>query len=198
MANWPGPYSVEFTYLALTREHSHELNCIAIGDPPPGTAIASITLATRSGGSVALQTAVQNYWNWYRQGHAVATALLSWTLWKYNIGTLEKTFVNAGTVTNPLGSAGTAVPFWQDIATFRTAGGNILNVTWMEGNSGGLNDSVVLVPNPLGNAYQKVASYLLSSEGWAFGRDDTWPIASLKRSSSQNEALWRKVNRPNA
>lgn len=198
MANWPGPYAVEYTYVSALREHSCELNCIAIGDPAPGTAIGSITLATRSGGSVALQTGVQNFWNWYRQGHAVASSLLTWTLWKYNVGTLEKTFVNAGTVTNPLGSAGVAVAFGQDIATFRTAGGNILNVVWMEGNSGGLQNSVVLTPSAVGDAYQKVAAYVLSSEGWIFGRDDTWPIASLKRSSGQNEALWRKVNRPNA
>jgi hypothetical protein len=197
MANWPGPYAIEFTYVALTREHSSELNCIAVGDPAPGTAIASISLATRSGGSVALQTGVQNYWNWYRIGHGNTSSLLSWTLWKYNVGTLEKTFVNAGTVTNPLGSGGTATPFWQDIITFRTAGGNILNVEWMEGVSVA-NNSVVLTPSAVGDVYQKTAAYLLSSEGWAFGRDDTWPIAALKRSSGQNEALWRKVNRPNA
>jgi hypothetical protein len=197
MPNFPGPYSVEFVYQALTREHSMELNCAAIGNPPPGTAVASITLATKGGGSIALQTGVQNFWNFYRLGHGVTSSLLEWRLWKYTTGTYEKAFVAGGTVTNPLGGAGSANAMRQAIASFRTASGGIMYVEWLEGNTA-LDTSVVLTPSGVGAYQQQVASYLLSSEGWAIGRDDSFPISALKFSQGQNEALWRKVNRPNS
>jgi hypothetical protein len=197
MASWPGPYAVEFKYSVLTREHSHEVNCVAVGNPPPGTAIGSISLATRSNGTVLLQTAVQNYWNWYRGGHATSCSLLSWTLWKYTVGTLEKTFVNAGSVTNPTGATGTPIPAQQVVLSFRTAGGGIMNIEYMEGYDN-RTSSTPFVANATGTYFEKVGAYVLSSEGWLFGRDDTWPIATLKISGGQNEALNRKITRPNA
>src|SRR5215207_8975432 len=133
MANMPGPYAVEYKYQAFTREHSAELNCVAIGSPAPGTPVASITLATRSGGSVALQTGVQNFWNFYRAGHGTASSLLEWILWKYTTGTYEKTYVAGGTVTNPLGSNASAFATRQGIASLRTGAGGIMFVEWIEG-----------------------------------------------------------------
>lgn len=197
MPNFPGPFAVEFKYLALTREHSAELNCVAIGNPPPGTPVASITLATKSGGSVSLQTGVQNFWNFYRGGHGTATSLLEWILWRYTDASYEKTFIASGTVTNPLGAAGTAQPARQEIATMRSAGGGIMRIEWMEGIVTG-DTQQALVPSGSGSYYQQVAAYLLSSEGWAIARDNGFPIAGLRRSLGQNEAIWRKINRPNA
>lgn len=198
MPNLPGPYSVEYSYQALTREHSLELNCAAIGSPPPGTPIGSISLATKGGGSILLQTAVQNFWNFYRGGHGTATSLLEWTLWKWTGSGLSKDFVASGTVTNPLGSAGTgAVATRQAIASFRTAAGGIMYVNWIEGASNA-DTKVALVPSGVGLYQQQVAAYLLSSEGWAIGRDDSFPIGALRFSQGQNEAVWRKVNRPNS
>lgn len=197
MANFPGPYAVEFKYQALTREHSAELNCAAIGNPPPGTPVASITLATRSGGSVALQTGVQNFWNFYRTGHGNTASLLEWALWKYTVGTYEKAYVAGGAVTNPLGSGGTATAARQAVASLRTANGGIMFVEWLEGIATE-DSSIALIPSGVGAYYQSVAAYLLSSEGWAIGRDDSFPIAALKVSRGQNEAIWRKINRPNS
>lgn len=195
MANFPGPYAVEFKYQAATREHSAELNCAAIGNPPPGTPAASITLATRSGGSVALQTGVQNFWNFYRGGHATTNTLLEWSLWQYVTGTFEKVFVTGGSVTNPLGASGTPQATRQSIISLRTANGGVMFVEWLEGNT--LADTTAaLIPSGVGTYFQQVAAYLLSSEGWAIGRDDSFPIAALKTNHGQNEAIWRKVNRP--
>lgn len=197
MPNLPGPYSVEYRYQALTREHVLELNTIAVGNPPPGTAVASVTLATKSGGSVPLQTGVQNFWNFYRVGHAAATSLLEWVLWKWTFDGLSKDFVCSGTVTNPLGAGGTAQPARQTVASMRTAGGSHFFINWIEGISN--NDTVfALVPSGAGAYYQQCAAYLLSSEGWVIGRDDSFPVAGLRVSNGQNEAVWRKINRPNA
>lgn len=197
MANLPGPYSVEYRYQALTREHSLELNCAAIGNPPPGTAVGSISLATKSGGGVLLQTGVQNFWNFYRVGHGTTTSLLEWILWKWSGSGLAKDFVASGTVTNPLGSGTAAQPAAQAVASLRTAGGGIMYVNWIEG-SATANSQIALIPSGAGAYYQQVAAYLLSSEGWAIGRDDAFPIGGLRASFGQNEAIWRKINRPNA
>lgn len=197
MPNFPGPFAVEYKYQALLREHSAEFNCVAIGNPPPGTPVASITLATKSGGSVPLQTGVQNFWNFYRGGHATATTLLEWILWRYTDGSYEKTFIASGTVTNPTGANGTGGAARQEIVTMRSAGGGIMRIEWMENPSTG-DTQFALIPSGSGAYYQQVAAYLLSSEGWAIARDNGFPIAGLRVSRGQNEALWRKINRPNS
>lgn len=197
MPNFPGPFEVEYQYQTNVREHSLALNCIAIGDPAPGTAIGSISLATKSGGTVLLQTAVQNFWNFYRIRLPTAGTLIQWVLWKYTPETYEKTFITAGTVTNPLGASGTTIPLAQTIASLRSGNGGIMYINWLEGNVGG-DTTVALIPSGAGAAEQQVAAYLLSSEGWAIARDDGFPIAGYKISRGQNEALWRKSNRPSS
>ena len=197
MANLPGPYSVEYKYQALLREHSLELNCIAVGNPPPGTPIASISLATKSGGSILLQTAIQEFWNFYRQGHGNTTSLLEATLWKWPGTGAKKIFVASTTVTNPLGGGGTASAARQAVVSMRTAGGSRFYVNWLEGVSV-LDTQIPLVPSGVGVYYQQVAAYLLSANGWVIGRDDSFPVNALRVSFGQNEAVWRRINRPNS
>ena len=193
--NLPGPYSVEYQYNisinSQTITHSLELSCAVIGAPAVGTVPGAISLQTRSGASLPLLTGVNDVWQIVRTGLNSVASCVGWTLWRYVPGTLAKDFITAGTVTNPLGTqSGTPTAAAQTKLTFRTAAGGILQTNLLEGAFSG-NTKATLIPAGTG-AWQVIyAAYLLSASGWVLGRDDSYPVAALNVSLSQNEALFK-------
>lgn len=193
--NLPGPYSVEYRYNvtlgSLTLEHSLELSCAVIGTPIVGASPGSIAVQTKSGASLALLTAVNDVWNIVRTGLNTGVVCNGWTLWRYVPGTLAKDFITAGAVTNPAGSqSGTATAAAQTKLTFRLAAGGIMQTNLLEGAVAG-NTKTTLVPASTGTWDKIYAAYVLSASGWVLGRDDSYPVAALNISLSQNEALFK-------
>lgn len=195
--NFPGPYEIEYSILVGTLTHVIRVNCIATPAPTVGDAFSAINVMTRTGTPAVLQTAVDGLWDVIRQAYNNAVSCTAVTLWRYPVsGSLAKTYVSAGSVTNPAGSSGSATTqAHQFTPSFRTANGGILKMVLLE-TVFTSNVKQVLVPNVAGSPDQRLAAYILSGSNWALGRDDSWPIAALYGSFGQNEATWRARYRP--
>jgi hypothetical protein len=197
--NFPGPYAIEIKYSVTLREHSCMLNCVTIGDPAPGTPAASISLATKSAGSVLVQTAVDQFWLQFRKGlNGGSTNGIGWTLWKYAFESNDKTFISAGLITSPAGgNAAAVVPASYIMVSLRSANGSTMKVEVLDSMTSSQAQTNV-IPNPAALSYaEAVSAYLLSAQGWVLARDDGYPIAALRQSHGQNETVWKKINRPN-
>lgn len=192
MANLPGPFQVDYEYQASSLTHHKRFNCMIVGNPTVPTPVGSLSLATKSGGTVTLQAGVDNYWNLARVAFHTSVAVLSVTLWRFLPGTLNKDFIASITVANPLGTSGTSPQdAHQTTLTFRTAAGSIMKDVFIE-DSSTAKTRAVLIASAVGDAYQRCAAYWLSAEGWALGADDSYPVSALKRSGSENEAVFKK------
>jgi hypothetical protein len=197
MANFPGPYELEFVLsLATTpaREHVIRQNIALVGSPVAGTPFASITVQKQGGGTANLQTAADLLWSFHRLMHATIMTVVNVILWKYVTGTFAKDFVSSGTVATPSGVTGSAQEAQQHTLSFRTANGGIMKLVYLEGNVAG-NSRLNLVPNTVGTNFQKVAAYVLSADNICLGRDDSYPVAALRESRGQNERVWRSIHR---
>jgi hypothetical protein len=199
MPNYPGPLEIEFEILVNTtpaRSHVFRSSVIGVGDPDLGTPLADVTLLQKDGTNDDAQTLVDQYWNFLRLMFHTGTICTSVTLWKYVPNTFQRDFVTASEVTNPAGtnSAG-PIPLQQHMLTFRSAGGGIIKLSFLEAAYNG-DQQIPLTANPVGFPSERIASYMLSGDCIVIGRDNGFPIAALRESLGENEKIWRKVNRP--
>lgn len=197
MANLPGPYGLQFDLNGWTnpiRSHELEFNCLAVGNPSPGTAPSSITMQKAGGGTGTLDVVANQAWEFIRQFYSSAITCSGFTLWRYVTGTTGKDFVASGNVTNPAGLGGTIAIAAQVTLTFRAANGGLMKPSFVETIFTG-DTRTTLVPNPAGNAIQKFAAYVLSVDGIFMARDDSFPIQALRDSRGQNEKIWRDIYR---
>lgn len=196
--NYPGPYEVEYIYRTpisgVTLPHYLRVNCVALSNPAPGTLMSAIQFQTIGGTPVNAETAIATFWGWFRQQLSNTVTCDGATLFKYETGTFAKTFIAAYAGT-PL-AAGASVQgsgaAHQYTQTYRTAGGSILKLTWLEDINSTLNNVANLVANGTGSNDQKLAAYMISSAGWIIGRDDTYPVAPYRSVFGQNEAVYKQ------
>lgn len=198
-----GPYVVKIDYTTTSGSqpitHTMELNCAALGAPAPGSPATTTMLATRSGGSVALSTAVQNWWSIVRLGLSTSgTALVGASLWRYDGPGAGDVFISTTTASPATGASAAGPNIGHQVTlTFRTGLGRIMKILVME-SVYTLKSQSALVANSSGNFDQRMAAYALSSEGWMCGRGGSWPVAPLRLSQTFNEALEERRYRPNA
>lgn len=196
--NYPGPYEVVFKILVLGMEHESRYNCIAIGDPPPGTPVASVSLQTRSNVPRLLQLCVDDLWTQMRPHFHTGVTHSGFELWRYpTAGSLARDFITAGAVTNPAGtSSGAVIQANEDTLSFRSANGGIMKFEMQE-SSFQTNQVSTLVPSATGSTIQRIAQFILSANGWLLARDDAFPFAAYRHTSGQNEAIYRRRYRNN-
>jgi hypothetical protein len=198
MANFPGPYEIEFLLSGWTspaREHNVRLSVAVSGTPSPGDLPTTIDIQKTGGATAKLDVVANQIWSFYRQNYHTTISAIGYTLWKYVPGTLAKDYVSAGTVTTPLGTSGVSPTIaGQCTLTFRTANGGVLKCVFIESSSFG-DVRQTLLPNVAGNASQKIGAYILSADNVALGRDDSYPVAAMRDSRGQNEKIWRKIYR---
>lgn len=199
--NYPGPYEVEFVYRVtigtVTLPHYLRVNCAVVGSPAPGTAMSTINVMTKAGTPASLNTSIQTFWNWYRYQLGTTVTVDAPSLFKYTPGTFEKTFIAAydgAALGNGAGASGIGDSH-QMTQSYRTANGGILKLTWLEDTNGTLVNQATLVANAAGSNDQRLAAYMLSSAAWIIARDDSFPVAPLKQSFGQNEAVFRQRHR---
>lgn len=196
--NYPGPYEIEFQLAGWTspiREHVLRFSVVALGAPAPGTLPSAIDIQKMSGATAKLDVVANQIWSFYRISYHTSINVVGYTLWKYVTGTLAKDFVSAGTVTTPAGTSAVApIAAGQTTLTFRTANGGILKSVLIESSNAG-DTRIVLTPNVAGSAPQRIASYIMSGDNVALGRDDSYPVAALRDARGQNEKIWRKIFR---
>jgi hypothetical protein len=157
--------------------------------------MASITLSTKSGGTIAASTGADQFWSFLRGLFNTTTSVISTTLWKYVPGTYEKDFISAHTVLNPTGSSATATNLsHQSIYSFRSGAGGIMYVNTLEDISTNL-QRAPLVPLSNGTASQQMANYVIGANAWMIARDNGFAIAALNQTGGQNEAIFKARNR---
>lgn len=193
----PGPYEMELKYRISGFAHKLRINCVVSGSAAPGDLFNDIQLVNRAGTTQSAQLSLDGFWNQCRTMFHTSVVVEEVTLWKYNTGTLQKTFISTSAPANPTGSYnGTPTMAHQTTMTFRTANGGIVKNTLLETSITG--DAIGnLVPNASGGGSQRVAAYWLSSAGWMIGRDDSFPVSALRIAETQNEVIYRKRYRLN-
>lgn len=190
--NLPGPYEADYAYIVSGITHHLRVNCMVMDNPAPGTPFTDLEVQTRSGTPVLLSGAVQTLWDWIRPFMAGSVAAPTLTLWKYVTGTFEKDFISASSgITGAGSNAGAFNPAHYRQFSFRSANGGIMKVSLME-DSDTDNTITNLVANAAGNASQKLAAYVISTDGWLLARDDSFPIAPYHENQGQNEAIFRR------
>lgn len=197
MANFPGPYEIEFTIVGFTspvREHKIRMNVAAIGSPAAGALPTAITLQKAGGGTATLDVVANQAWSFLRQFWPASISCVGYEFWKYVTGTYAKNFISTGTLTTPAGTAGGLTAKHQVTLSFRSANGGILKSVFLETVLTG-DTQTALVPNGAGNVAQKWAAYVLSADGVSLAADDAYPIVALRDSRGENERLFRKIFR---
>lgn len=197
MTNYPGPYEIEYLITGFTapaREHVFRVSVAAVGSPTAGDLPTVIDIQKMGGSTSKLNVVANQLWEFLRLFYPSSISCTGYQLWRYVTGTLGKDFISTGTVTNPLASGAALNAAQQLTQTYRSANGGILKIVLLETNLGG-NVRQTLVPNPAGNASQKLAAYVMSGDNVILSRDDAYPVNPLRDSRGENETLFRLINR---
>lgn len=191
-----GQYSLEFNLVGFTnptRSHALRLWLAVSGAPAIGALPTAVNVQRLGGTTANLQVVADQIWSYFRQAYPAAISATGFTLWKF-VTENSKQFISAGTLAAPAGNGAAFVVGWEAILTFRHAGGGIGKIVLIESNLDTSNQ-VALVPNAAGNVAQKIAAFMLSADSPMLALDNSFPVAALRDSRGQNEAIWRKIFR---
>lgn len=193
VTNFPGPYEVRLRYTTDGITHVTKLNCFVDGTPTPGTPSTSIDVVQRDASLLNIETALTEYLAPLRDFFPTTATYDYAELWSYPPASTDGTFITgwvvglAGLNANPVSAAS------QQTLTYRTLEGNIYKQVLLEYSVGG-NGQVTYASDSAD--WQEVVDYMLSDDSWVIGRDTSFPIAYIRRSAGQNEALFRRRFRP--
>lgn len=195
--NYPGPFEVRINYVtdepAVIASHQLRMSCIMSIEANPGDPFSDWYPEQKGGSNtIPLDTHVSDLLNVVKPYHNTAVAYVSAELWEYAPNSFDAVYRSAYSPSNEPTGVPATVPASQAVFTFRTQLGGIMKFTWM---------GVHISPNvsiPFGGAGYPtaVATYILGNTAPWIGRDGSFPIAALAFHPGQNEALWKKVNRP--
>lgn len=187
--NFSGPNTLEFAYVADGKEHTQKINCEITGNPPTGTDTAIMTLNTKSGGTVVLHTAIDDYLNHIKSVFHTSVVWSSCTVKSHPDGGGAPTFI----AVRPLSVAGTAsAPVnlaHQTTITFRTGEGNTMRLQLMETSLTGRGRTSIAASGLAG--FQALAAEQSGDDGWMLGKDTSYIVAGMNVSQTENEALSR-------
>lgn len=190
--NFPGPYEVEIHYTSNTNAHVQRLNCGLTTTPAPGDPASGIDLSLRGGGSLQLDTAVIAWCNLLGALYPTETTFDNFTLWKYDVGTFDKTFITTEALAIDATGGGTNTPDHQLALTFRTIEGGTMRVVLLESQST-QQDRIPYAA--AGQLIQDIMDFVVGTSNWILARDTSFPIAFLNAVGGQNEALFKKAHR---
>jgi len=168
---------------------THKLRCniMVVGTPPAGTVPTAIDVNKRGGTTANLQVVADQVWSYFRLLYGITQSASSFTLWNWVTNT-AKDFVAAGTLTTPLGATGAFQSMQQTTLTFRSGGGGIAKLVFIEPNQTGESRSP-LIPNAAGSAVQRIAAFALSADSPFQALDNGFFVAALRDARGQNEAI---------
>ena len=195
--NYPGPQQIRLFYTTAPTsfpsiQHEARYNIrISGGAPAPGTAFGSMTAALKGGGTLALNTYMDN---WAILMKALMSNVANNTidyaeLWDYPALSNNGSFVSAYTMNVAGTTALPSLPAIQNMITFRTAEGGIMKLNFMEGWSG---IGVIDTPPFAQAGFQAVADFVISANNAWLGADTSFPFAIKAMFPGQNEALFKK------
>lgn len=190
--HYPGPWTVELEYVYDGLSHTAAFNVNLTSDPTPGTPFASIGVFDNQDDQVALSDRIDAFTTLYANFFTDETQFVSWTLWKNVLNSYERTY-RASHVPNEavgLNTGGPNVPAGQLVHSYRSAGGNIAKMMFLEGISTG--NTQEALPTTGMSIHADMANWVLGDDGIFIARDDTRLVAPLRLSRGQNERVFRK------
>jgi hypothetical protein len=159
-------------------------------DPPVGSDTTTLQAQTRDNNAVNLAAYLSAYSLFVRPLFSTSVQFSSWELWRYdNEPSLRSTYI--GVVGSPFtgSSSNSPVPAAQATFTFRTLGGGIARLQFMEHVIPASSSDFLPSSNPAVNA---LVNFAAANDTAIVGRDD-WPLyVPYKESYGQNEALFRR------
>lgn len=187
--NFPGPFEVRIFYSVGGLTHVMKVNCKVDSAPVPGADPSTITLLNRGGNTVPLLASVADFVATLQDVHSVDTDFDYAELWEYPPQSRDGTFITAWSLAVSGTVASTIIPAQQHTLTFRTQEGGVMKLVILESafeGSGRISGSNDIAP------FAGVWSYVDADTGWLLARDTSWPIAKIRRSDGQNEAIFRR------
>ena len=194
VANFPGPYEVRIFYSTTPTSlpqmvHEQRLNVNVIGSPTPGTDFTAIQFLTRSGANVAANTAVLAWVALVAGLYNTNTEFVSAELWQYAPLSFEATYISTLAIADTGDSAVAPVAAGQLIYTFRTQEGGVMRLSFMETViSPATQQTAPYTPA----AAQAINAFVLGTTNWVLARDTSYPIANIRLSPGQSEALFKR------
>jgi hypothetical protein len=191
-----GQYQIEYRlegYGAPARSHALRVWVQPASPPTVGELPENIDIALKGGATKTLKQVIDQFWSFVRLSFPTGVIVTDATLWRFATEN-SRDFISAAPVASPTGSTGSVAVASQATLTFRHAGGGIGKIVLLESNSGG-SARVPLTPNAAGTAPQRLAAYLLSADSPMIALDNTFPVAALRDSRGENEALFRLIFR---
>lgn len=195
MENYDGMYELRTFYETTPTGESPMLHVFTIdayvkGTPEPGTAFSSIDTQLGDSSLSDLETDTDALMALVTPFFAPATAFIRSELWQYDAEpSTNATFI----AVYPLGltgtGSGTAVAAAQNTLTYRTLGGGIMRVQFMEAFT--MNNTKDAYPFSAAIA-TNLSNYLCGLLSPFLARDNTRPISPIYYSQTQNEKLYRK------
>lgn len=191
--NFPGPYEVRFFYTVSGLQHELRLSLPLAQDPLPGTPFAAIVTEQKGGANGVLQADVDSLVALLRPFWPNTVTIDFAELWKYVPLTNQANFISGYTIGLTGTAAGTIVLSHQATFTWRSIEGGIMKMVLLETDLGG--DAVV---SYAASGARSIAlfDYIAGAFSAFWARDTSYANAPLRRSNGQNEAVWRKRNRP--
>lgn len=194
--NFPGPYEVRIFYTTNPTSlgpltHQMRLNLRIDGTPAPGTPFTSIDALRRDDSPFPLDgeiddwvTAISPLWV-----NSPANTIDYAELWKYEPESFDASYISTYSIAHTCTGATACTPAGQAMITFRTSGGGVLKINFLECEIGlGVKDAL-----PFSNAdADAVADAVVAGTFPWLGRDGTYPFACIALWPGQNEALFKR------
>jgi len=193
MPNFDGIYELRGYYSTVpagftSMEHRFTLDVNITRVVDPGESFADINATTRIGGSVALTDWSDDLTAAWQSCYPATASLGRFELWRFEEGSLNGLYISTYEVgengENVAGSYAASQATW----TFRSIGGGVARLQFMESSFGGDAKS----SPPYGLIDGAVASLLIADGSPVLARDNTPIFANIHFSQGQNEKLWRK------
>jgi hypothetical protein len=160
-----------------------------------GQDFATINLAGKNGSPVPADTWVGNLVSaideYFDSG---VTNFIGATLWRYEIVDNTRTFISEMTLGLPGDSAVSYRPAGQIVFTWRSSNGGILKYNLMETTA--VSNAVLPLGSIASGPAAELRDLFLGPGSCVLARDGGYPIAALRHSGGENEAIWRKRFRP--
>lgn len=193
VANFPGPYEIRIFYTVNTLQHEMRLSLPLAQDPLPGTPFTAIVTQQKGGANGLLSADVDSLVTLLREFWPGTVTIDFAELWKYVPQTFQANFISGYVIGLAGVGVGTVVPSHQATFTWRTIEGGIMKMVLLETELGG---DAVLAYASSGARSIALFDYIAGAFSAFWARDTSYANAALRRSNGQNEAVWRKRNRP--
>jgi hypothetical protein len=198
MPNFPGEHEIRVFYTVSPAgqaafEHRLTFDVKIDVDHDPGTDLSDIDITLRNGTNAILSTYVISFMFVIYELYHASVTFNRFELWKYPPDSYDATFIGATVLAENGTNATAPISAHYSMMTWRTAGGGVMKMQFMEDSSSGDNQIAL----PTGSAlFDDINSAVLALDSGIVGQDDTFPIVGLKVSKGQSEAIWKRRNRP--